>query len=99
MVQRWQSYLSDGRFALAVDSRTPLGPKASLAQEGVRVDVEGVIKKAGFWTQPFPYWDMNILAPDFWESLRDSALVIFKVRDPISSRHALTEQESQGDLQ
>jgi hypothetical protein len=76
MVERWQTYLADGTFALAVDRHTPLGPSTSTHADA--------IKKAGFWTQPWPYWDMQTLAPEFWETLKDSGLVIFKVRNSCS---------------
>jgi hypothetical protein len=71
MVARWQAYLADGTFALAVARDTPLGPP--------RADA-GVVAAAGFWTQPWPYWDMRLRAPELWTGLRDSGLVIFKVR-------------------
>jgi hypothetical protein len=77
MVGRWQGYLADGKFALAVDPKTPLGPKVGGALSASEVDQ--VARKAGFWTQPWPYWNMNLLVPEFWETLRDSGLVIFKV--------------------
>jgi hypothetical protein len=71
MVARWQAYLADGTFALAVARDTPLGPP--------RADA-AVVEAAGFWTQPWPYWDMRLRAPELWAGLRDSGLVIFKVR-------------------
>jgi hypothetical protein len=71
MVARWQAYLADGTFALSVARDTPLGPP--------RADA-AVVEAAGFWTQPWPYWDMRLRAPELWTGLRDSGLVIFKVR-------------------
>lgn len=40
-----------------------------------------------FWTEPWPYWNMKERANQLWSWLRDSDLVIFKVRtffmDPV----------------
>lgn len=35
--------------------------------------------QANFWTLPFPYWNMKELAPELYDHLRGSNLVIFKV--------------------
>lgn len=64
MVTRWKKYVDEGIFTLSVPLETTLGDGGSLAD---------------FWTTPWPYWDMETLAPDLWDTLRDSALVIFKV--------------------
>jgi len=63
MVQRWQSYIDSGVFALSVPTNTPLG---------------GSNVKADFWTSPYPYWDMKERAPEVWETLKNSGLVVFK---------------------
>ncbi|KZT69424.1 DUF89 domain-containing protein [Daedalea quercina L-15889] len=63
MVTRWAGYLESGVFALSVSPETPLGASNS---------------NANFWTSPYPYWNMNDLAPEVFGSLKDSGLVIFK---------------------
>ncbi|KDQ54505.1 hypothetical protein JAAARDRAFT_196426 [Jaapia argillacea MUCL 33604] len=63
MVMRWQKYISDGTFELSVPSDTKIG--------------EGNAK-ADFWTSPYPYWNMKERAPELWEGLIGSGLVIFK---------------------
>jgi damage-control phosphatase, subfamily III len=63
-IARWNAYLADGTFALSVSRDAPIGA----ADE--RVD---------FWTSPWPYWDMRLRAPNLWEALSESGLVIFKV--------------------
>ncbi|OCH91307.1 DUF89 domain-containing protein [Obba rivulosa] len=64
MVERWHKYLEQGAFELSVPLDTPLGASNP---------------KANFWTSPWPYWDMKVLAKDVHDSLQDSGLVIFKV--------------------
>jgi hypothetical protein len=64
MVKRWQEYVEQGVFKLSV-------PDESLLGENTR-------GKADFWTSPYPYWDMKNLAPQLYEHLRSSDLVIFK---------------------
>ncbi|KAI0729122.1 hypothetical protein C8Q72DRAFT_830244 [Fomitopsis betulina] len=63
MVTRWAGYLESGVFALSVPLDSPLGASNP---------------KADFWTSPFPYWNMQDLAPEVFGELRDSGLVIFK---------------------
>ena len=38
--------------------------------------------QANFWTSPYPYWNMEKLAPELFADLSQSSLVIFKVRVP-----------------
>ena len=64
MVNRWKSYLASGVFALSVPEDTQLGAKHVMA---------------GFWTEPWPYWDMKDRASELFRWLTDSQLVIFKV--------------------
>jgi damage-control phosphatase, subfamily III len=71
MVTRWKAYLDEGKFALSVPSDTPLGPRGTTNGD--------VVQKAGFWTQPYPYWDMESRSKQLWEELSKSGLVIFKV--------------------
>ncbi|KAJ6542625.1 hypothetical protein B0H19DRAFT_1171131 [Mycena capillaripes] len=68
MVKRWERYVDEGVFALAVPAGTPLGGGS-----------DGVAELAEFWTSPAPYWDMRLHAPKLWEGLKASNLVIFKV--------------------
>ncbi|KAI0799597.1 hypothetical protein BC629DRAFT_1497088 [Irpex lacteus] len=63
MVTRWQSYLDSGVFALSVPVDTALGQSHP---------------KGDFWTGPWPYWDLQEKAPELWEDLKGSSLVIFK---------------------
>ncbi|CDO75454.1 hypothetical protein BN946_scf184823.g8 [Trametes cinnabarina] len=63
MVKRWESYIESGVFSLSVPIDSPLGASD---------------KMADFWTSPYPYWNMDALAPELHASLRDSSLVIFK---------------------
>ncbi|KAL6308789.1 DUF89 domain-containing protein [Sparassis latifolia] len=63
MVERWAAYLDSGVFELAVPRETPLGASNV---------------KADFWTSPWPYWNMQELAPEVFEGLKHSGLVIFK---------------------
>ncbi|EIN05895.1 DUF89-domain-containing protein [Punctularia strigosozonata HHB-11173 SS5] len=71
MVSRWKRYIDEGKFALSVPADTPLGPRG--VTEG------DVVKKGGFWTQPYAYWDMKERATELWEELaKESGLVIFK---------------------
>jgi hypothetical protein len=65
MVSRWKSYLKRGVFSLSVPLDTPLG--------GCEAS-----KIADFWTSPKPYWNMEIEAPETFEALNESGLVIFK---------------------
>jgi hypothetical protein len=66
MVSRWTSYLERGVFSLSVPLETPLG--GSEASKG-----------ADFWTSSKPYWNMEVEAPETFEALSGSGLVIFKV--------------------
>jgi damage-control phosphatase, subfamily III len=68
LVTRWRKYVDDGTFALSVPMHTTLGGTHTAEQS-----------LAEFWTMPWPYWDMKIRAPDLWECLTGSELVIFKV--------------------
>jgi hypothetical protein len=78
MVTRWQAHITNGTFALAVDPNTPLGPMREAGKDEIARDE--AIQRAGLWTQPWPYWDMKIHAPQLWQELKDkSGLVIFKV--------------------
>ncbi|KAH9915315.1 DUF89 domain-containing protein [Fomitopsis serialis] len=63
MVTRWAGYLESGVFTLSVSPETPLGASNP---------------KVDFWTSPYPYWNMQELAPEVFGSLKDSGLVIFK---------------------
>lgn len=68
MATRWSNYLADGTFRLSVPDDTPLGGKG------------GIGRSAEFWTTPYPYWDMRERDLELWNELRNSSLVIFKVR-------------------
>ncbi|KAH8115112.1 DUF89 domain-containing protein [Phellopilus nigrolimitatus] len=63
MVHRWQAYVASGAFALSVPASTQLGEPNALYN---------------FWTTPYPYWELEAKAPQLYESLRESGLVIFK---------------------
>ncbi|KAF5375354.1 hypothetical protein D9615_008020 [Tricholomella constricta] len=63
MVLRWRNYIDQGVFNLSVASDTPLGGNAPPAE---------------FWTAPWPYWNMEIQAPELFKTLQESDLVIFK---------------------
>ena len=64
LLTRWEQYVRDGVFALSVPLETKLGEKNEMYD---------------FWTAPNPYWDMSVKAPELFESLKQSGLVIFKV--------------------
>ena len=68
MTTRWTGYIVDGTFSLSVPKDTPLGGKG------------GKGRSAEFWTTPYPYWDMQERDRELWDDLRNSSLVIFKVR-------------------
>ncbi|KAG6906847.1 hypothetical protein DXG01_011726 [Tephrocybe rancida] len=63
MVTRWKGYVEEGIFNLSVPNETPLGGDAPAAE---------------FWTSPWPYWNMELHAPNVFETLKKSDLVIFK---------------------
>lgn len=67
MVLRWKNYVDQGIFRLSVPTETPLGGG----------DKDAAL--ADFWTTPWPYWDIESLAPDIFRDLKSSNLVIFKV--------------------
>ncbi|KAH8823864.1 DUF89 domain-containing protein [Flagelloscypha sp. PMI_526] len=68
MAKRWKGYVTDGTFQLSVPVDTPLGGLG---------DSE-LVKTSSFWTTPFPYWNMKVIAPTLWNHLAESGLVIFK---------------------
>ena len=68
MATRWSNYIADGTFSLSVPKDTPLGGK------------DGKGRLAEFWTTPYPYWDMQERDQELWSDLRNSSLVVFKVR-------------------
>jgi damage-control phosphatase, subfamily III len=70
MVTRWKTYIDQGVFALSVSMGTELGG-----------DQSGIISLAEFWTSPWPYWQMKDCAHGLFQSLVESDLVIFKVRE------------------
>lgn len=65
MTNRWKEYIDQGVFVLSVSPESRLGE-----------DTHGA---ADFWTSPYPYWNMESLAPELFKNLRTSGLVIFKV--------------------
>lgn len=79
MVERWSSYIADGRFRMSVDSRvgvdgTLSGPEGEEMSEEVKKGVE----MAKFWTSPFPYGDLPQFAPELLQELKKSDLTIWK---------------------
>ena len=68
MVMRWKAYLDRDVFILSVPADTPLGSGPN-----------DVVAQAKFWTTPWPYWNMENHAPELFNSLRGSDLVVFKV--------------------
>ncbi|KAJ7063533.1 DUF89 domain-containing protein [Mycena amicta] len=80
MVRRWEGYIKDGVFSLSVPLSTPLGGGTNSAAASAK-----------FWTEPVPYWDMETLAPQLWQTLKTSDLVIFKT--------CLYEHRLTGDVQ
>ena len=79
MATRWSKYIADGTFRLSVPEDTPLGGK------------DGKGRSAEFWTTPYPYWDMQERDQELWSDLRNSSLVIFKVR-----RHMFRPDANEG---
>ncbi|GAA5847063.1 hypothetical protein JCM3766R1_000602 [Sporobolomyces carnicolor] len=68
LVTRWSEYVKQGRFELSVPKELKMGegrgdPKVELAQ---------------FWTSPFPFSDLPLVAPELLKDLQKSKLVIFK---------------------
>ena len=87
MVARWKSYLESGAFVLAVPPETPLGGQAE------------VNDRVQFWTGPWAYWELQSKAPILFKELRDSQLVILKVRRPVERSMCFVMLMShQGDL-
>lgn len=70
MVTRWKKYMEQGVFNLSVPFDSSLGDRSPIAE---------------FWTLPWPYWNMEHQAPELFETLQKSDLVIFKV--PFSHSH------------
>jgi len=64
LATRWKAYVDSGVFNLSVPLDTPLGGNASSAE---------------FWHSPFPFWNMEVIAPEVFTMLKHSDLVIFKV--------------------
>ncbi|KAG6900211.1 hypothetical protein C0993_001476 [Termitomyces sp. T159_Od127] len=63
MVTRWEKYMEQGVFNLSVPSDSSLGSPSPAAE---------------FWTLPWPYWNMKHDAPELFDALKKSDLVIFK---------------------
>ena len=63
LVERWRGSVEDGTFALSVPKDTPLGRSDPMFD---------------FWTEAHPYWYMQERAPELFDSLRESGLVILK---------------------
>lgn len=68
MVTRWKAYIDEGVFSLSVSMNTVLGG-----------DRGSMAVPAEFWTSPWPYWQMEDLAHELFQSLVESDLVVFKV--------------------
>jgi len=66
LVTRWKSHLARGIFSLSAPIDTPLGGSKGAAL-------------AEFWTGPWPYWHLDSHAPELFQELKGSDLVIFKV--------------------
>ncbi|KAF9446541.1 DUF89 domain-containing protein [Macrolepiota fuliginosa MF-IS2] len=64
MVNRWKGYVESGVFVLSVALESRFG--------------EDTHDIADFWTSPYPYWNMESLAPELFGRLKTSDLVIFK---------------------
>ncbi|KAK4050006.1 Hairy/enhancer-of-split with YRPW motif protein 2 [Microbotryomycetes sp. JL201] len=64
MVTRWQKYVDEGKFKLAVPVDLKMG--------------EGGGELADFWTSPWPFTEMGNRAPQLLKELQKSSLVIFK---------------------
>lgn len=83
MVTRWKIYIDSGVFVLSVPSDTRLG--ANDAQVCLEILHLLVLlsgngnPQANFWTSPWPYWNMKERAPEVWNNLKESGLIIFKV--------------------
>jgi hypothetical protein len=75
-IARWNAYLANGTFSLSVPRDAVIGTPD---------------ERINFWTSPWPYWDMHLRAPRVWDSLRESGLVIFKVRALESKILSLTD--------
>ena len=67
LVARWTRYLEAGIFSLSVPLETPLGGGQTKERQ-----------LAEFWTAASPYWCMEKEAPEAFDTLKESALVIFK---------------------
>ncbi|KAL4247701.1 Sugar phosphate phosphatase [Abortiporus biennis] len=63
MVLRWKDYIDKGIFELSVSQDLKLGGKDP---------------KADFWTSPWPYWDIQERAPEIFDLLKESGLVVLK---------------------
>lgn len=65
LASRWMNYLDNGTFSLAIPMNSPLGGGKYSALEQ-------------FWIGPWPYWDMQLHAPELFSELKKSDLVVFK---------------------
>jgi len=63
LVNRWQSHLASGAFALSVSPETKLGASDELFD---------------FWTTSFPFWEMQSKASKLYEWMLESELVVIK---------------------
>ncbi|GAA5875787.1 hypothetical protein JCM3774_006457 [Rhodotorula dairenensis] len=64
LVQRWKSYVADGKFKLSVPTDLKMGDKGG--------------ELADFWTYPNAFSDLPAVAPQLLAELQKSDLVIFK---------------------
>ncbi|GAA6059403.1 hypothetical protein JCM10212_003635 [Sporobolomyces blumeae] len=65
LVERWRRYVDEGKFKLSVPKDLKMGEDR---------DSRG----AEFWTSPYPFSDLPLVAPELLKELQRSKLVIFK---------------------
>ncbi|KAI0037119.1 DUF89 domain-containing protein [Vararia minispora EC-137] len=72
LVSRWKRYIAEGKFRLGVPLDSPLGVADP---------------KIDFWTSPWPYWNMEVIAPELFKELTTSMLT-GDVRWPVDTPFA-----------
>lgn len=50
--------------------------------------------QANFWTSPYPYWNIEELGPEVYNGLKDSGLVVLKVRELRSALLGMSLKQS-----
>ncbi|GAA5914596.1 damage-control phosphatase ARMT1 family protein [Sporobolomyces salmoneus] len=68
LVTRWKGYVESGQFELSVPRSLQMGEGSGNKS----------VELAEFWTSPYPFSDLPLVAPELLEEFKKSKLVIFK---------------------